>query len=138
MGTVLKVPETTRFLSLSGNVGVVARKYYRGKDLAFHLLDVSFPRELFIFGRSENKSECVVDVIFATLTHSAKNLMRPNIKEGCWICLILTQRNEGKKPTSLRYELKVLISFAAKTLVGKFISLRLNYDMAQAWAQYIP
>ena len=90
-------PEITRFLVLSGNVGVVARKHCRGKDLAFHLLVVSFPRELFIFGRGENRSESVVDVIFATLIHAAKNLTGPNIKEGCWIFLILTQRNEGKK-----------------------------------------
>ena len=43
-----------------------------GEDRAFHLLVVSFSRKLFIFGRCENRSECVVD-----------------IKERCWIFLIV-------------------------------------------------
>ena len=49
-----KVPKITRFLALSGNSGVVAG-IQRDEDLAFHLLVVSFSRELFIFGRSEQQ-----------------------------------------------------------------------------------
>ena len=48
--------------SVPHNACIVTGVHCLGVDVAFHLLVASFSRELFIFGRSENRSECVVDV----------------------------------------------------------------------------
>ena len=82
-----------------------------GEDLAFHLLVVSFSRKLFIFGRCENRSEYVVD-----------------IKEGCWIFLIVYER-KVKKPDYSEVRIESFDQFLgenARSPVKKFISVRSN------------
>ena len=56
------ISRQNNYYSVPDSACVVTRGHFLGVDLAFHFLVASFSRELFIFGRSENRSECVVDV----------------------------------------------------------------------------
>ena len=65
--------------------------------------------------------------------------MRPNIKEGCWIFLIVSER-KVKKPIALIGEVRIeffnyFLGENNRFTVKKFLSLRLYYDMTLTCAQ---